>query len=70
MTATEAFKRYVEVGRVVLLNGGESEGKLAVIAEIIDQNRVSMTGGEEEKDDVGAMLLQNPNERIPQLRME
>lgn len=42
MVNTEAFKRYVEVGRVVLLNGGESEGKLAVIAEIIDQNRVSI----------------------------
>jgi hypothetical protein len=35
------FKRFVEVGRVVLVNDGPSAGKLAVIAEIIDHNRVS-----------------------------
>lgn len=38
----EAFKRYVEVGRVVLINKGESEGKLAVIVEIVDHNKVSI----------------------------
>lgn len=37
----QSFKRYVEVGRVVLINQGPSEGKLAVVAEIIDHNRVS-----------------------------
>ena len=41
MSAQEAFKRYVEVGRVVLVNKGEGEGKLAVIAEIVDHNKVS-----------------------------
>lgn len=35
------FKRYVEVGRVVLLSDGPCEGKLATIVEIIDHNRVS-----------------------------
>lgn len=40
--AQEAFKRYVEVGRVVLINQGESEGKLAVIVEIVDHNKVSI----------------------------
>ena len=35
------FKRFVEVGRVVLVNEGPSAGKLAVIVEIIDHNRVS-----------------------------
>ena len=34
------FKRFVEVGRVVLLNSGPSSGRIAVIAEIIDHNRV------------------------------
>lgn len=38
-----AFKRYVEVGRVVVINEGESQGKLAVITEIIDHNKVSFT---------------------------
>lgn len=44
MSATDSvqtFKRYVEVGRVVLLNEGPSAGKLATIVEIIDHNRVS-----------------------------
>lgn len=39
--APSTFKRFVEVGRVVLVNDGPSAGKLAVIAEIIDHNRVS-----------------------------
>ena len=34
------FKRYVEVGRVVLVNDGPCAGKLATIVEIIDHNRV------------------------------
>jgi large subunit ribosomal protein L14e len=32
--------RLVEVGRVVLVNGGVSDGKLATIVEIIDHKRV------------------------------
>lgn len=39
----ESFKRYVEVGRVVLLSKGENKNKLAVIVEIVDQNRVRTT---------------------------
>jgi large subunit ribosomal protein L14e len=39
-----AFKRYVEVGRVVLINQGEFAGKLAVIVEIIDHNKVRRLG--------------------------
>jgi large subunit ribosomal protein L14e len=38
------FKRFVEVGRVVLVNDGPSAGKLAVIAEIIDHNRALIDG--------------------------
>jgi large subunit ribosomal protein L14e len=36
----QTFKRFVEVGRVVLVNDGPSAGKLATIVEIIDHNRV------------------------------
>ena len=43
--APSTFKRFVEVGRVVLVNEGPSAGKLAVIAEIIDHNRVSLATG-------------------------
>merc|ERR1719198_786696 len=36
--------RYVELGRVVLINNGEFEGKIAVIVDVIDQNRVLVSG--------------------------
>lgn len=35
------FKRYVEIGRVALVNFGEDYGKLVVISDVVDQNRVS-----------------------------
>jgi large subunit ribosomal protein L14e len=38
------FQRFVEVGRVVLLNAGPSTGKIAVIAEVIDHNRAVIDG--------------------------
>ena len=34
------FTRFVEVGRVVLINFGPFNGKLAVVSEIISTNRV------------------------------
>lgn len=40
-TMPASFKRYVQVGRVVLVEEGPSAGQLAVIVEIIDHNRVS-----------------------------
>ena len=43
MTAAMPFQRYVEVGRVVLINYGKEYGKLYVITDIVDQNRVSST---------------------------
>ncbi|TFK21407.1 hypothetical protein FA15DRAFT_672606 [Coprinopsis marcescibilis] len=44
MSATTNFTRFVEVGRVVLLNDGPFSGRIAVIAEIIDQNRAIIDG--------------------------
>uniref|UniRef100_A0A9I9CP90 Large ribosomal subunit protein eL14 domain-containing protein n=3 Tax=Cucumis melo TaxID=3656 RepID=A0A9I9CP90_CUCME len=38
-TPTMPFKRYVEIGRVALVNYGEDYGKLVVIVDVIDQNR-------------------------------
>lgn len=35
--------RLVEVGRVILIQGGPSDGKLAAIVEIIDHKRVCGT---------------------------
>ena len=34
------FKRYVEIGRVALINYGPDCGKLVVISDVVDQNRV------------------------------
>jgi hypothetical protein len=34
------FSRYVEIGRVALINYGEEYGKLVVISDVVDQNRV------------------------------
>ncbi|OMO95425.1 Ribosomal protein L14 [Corchorus olitorius] len=33
------FKRYVEIGRVALVNYGKEYGKLVVIVDVVDQNR-------------------------------
>lgn len=40
------FKRYVEVGRVVLINYGPDAGKLATIIDIVDQNKCLIDGPE------------------------
>lgn len=34
------FSWYVEIGRVALINYGEEYGKLVVISDVVDQNRV------------------------------
>ncbi|XP_078440407.1 ribosomal protein L14 [Wolffia australiana] len=34
------FKRYVEIGRVALVNYGKDYGRLVVIVDVVDQNRV------------------------------
>lgn len=41
MVVVQVFKRYVEIGRVALVNYGEDHGKLVVIVDVVDQNRVS-----------------------------
>ncbi|KAK4855983.1 hypothetical protein QYF36_012992 [Acer negundo] len=33
------FKRYMEIGRVALVNYGKDYGKLVVIVDVVDQNR-------------------------------
>eukprot|EP00871_Galdieria_phlegrea_P005192 jgi/Galph1/5674/GphlegSOOS_G4360.1 len=38
------FKRFVEIGRIVLINYGEYRGKLGVIVDVIDQNRALVDG--------------------------
>ncbi|KAH8054171.1 hypothetical protein JL722_8899 [Aureococcus anophagefferens] len=38
------FSRFVEVGRVVLINYGPAEGKLATIIDIVDGNKCLVDG--------------------------
>ena len=38
------YTRFVEVGRLVIVNYGADTGKVAVIVEIIDHNRVLIDG--------------------------
>ncbi|KAJ1302244.1 hypothetical protein OPQ81_001065 [Rhizoctonia solani] len=44
MPAPSTFKRFVEVGRVVLITSGPYEGKIATVVEIIDHNRAIIDG--------------------------
>lgn len=34
------FQRYVEIGRVAMINYGAEYGKLVVISDVVDQNKV------------------------------
>eukprot|EP01100_Stratorugosa_tubuloviscum_P010094 TRINITY_DN4291_c0_g1_i1.p1 TRINITY_DN4291_c0_g1~~TRINITY_DN4291_c0_g1_i1.p1 ORF type:complete len:281 (-),score=107.45 TRINITY_DN4291_c0_g1_i1:139-981(-) len=38
------FKRFVEIGRVCLVNFGRYSGKLCVIIDVVDQNRILIDG--------------------------
>eukprot|EP01115_Flamella_aegyptia_P002261 TRINITY_DN136279_c0_g1_i1.p1 TRINITY_DN136279_c0_g1~~TRINITY_DN136279_c0_g1_i1.p1 ORF type:complete len:150 (-),score=30.89 TRINITY_DN136279_c0_g1_i1:107-556(-) len=38
------FKRYVEIGRVCLINYGKNAGKLCVIIDVVDQSRALIDG--------------------------
>lgn len=38
--SAQGFTRFVEIGRVVLVNYGPDEGKLAVILDVADNNKV------------------------------
>jgi hypothetical protein len=39
--AAMGYSRFVEVGRVAMINYGEDYGKLCVIMDVLDHNRVS-----------------------------
>ena len=36
------FQRYVEIGRVAMVNYGPEYGKLVVISDVVDQNKVNI----------------------------
>jgi large subunit ribosomal protein L14e len=38
------FKRYMEVGRVVLINYGPNKGKVATVIDVVDQNKCLIDG--------------------------
>lgn len=36
------YNKYVQIGRVVFISQGKDEGKLAVVVNVVDANRVSI----------------------------
>jgi len=38
------FKRFVEIGRIVVLRNGPDAGKIATIVDVLDQNRAMIDG--------------------------
>jgi len=44
LNKTMGFTRFVEVGRVALINYGPGAGKLCTIVDVVDQNRVLVDG--------------------------
>lgn len=38
------YKRFVEIGRVALINDGPDQGKLCVIVDVVDQRRALVDG--------------------------
>ncbi len=64
----QVYKRFVEIGRVALVNEGPDQGKLCVILDVIDQRRVRddyfngfgyMHSGEEEAELLLALIEKN-----------
>ncbi|KAI3995720.1 hypothetical protein MKX01_020793 [Papaver californicum] len=51
------FKRYVEIGRVALVNYGEDYGRLVVIVDVIDQNRALVDAPDMERSQVNFKRL-------------
>lgn len=41
LSSLQTFTRFVEVGRVVLINYGENKGKICTIIDVVDAKRVS-----------------------------
>merc|ERR1712000_309605 len=44
--STMTYQRFVEIGRIVLVNDGPCNGKLAVVVDVVDNNRALVDGPE------------------------
>lgn len=55
------YKRLVEIGRVALINSGPDEGKLCVIVDVVDQNRVREFAMQVHSVTLEKFLLQSVN---------
>ena len=52
------FKRYVEIGRVSLVNYGKDYGQLVIIVDVIDQNRALVDSPDMERTQMNFKKLQ------------
>ena len=51
------FKRFVEIGRVALINYGPDNNKLCTIIDVVDQNRVLVQGADGSEAKVARQIL-------------
>lgn len=56
---TQLFTRFVEIGRVVLVNYGPDYGKLATVIDVVDGNKVRWLGRitERENEERGGRVV-------------
>ena len=65
MNTGEIFNKFVEVGRVCRVNYGPQEGKLCVVADIVNLNRVVVDSDELERQVIPIRRLTLTNHKLP-----
>ncbi|XP_024364757.1 large ribosomal subunit protein eL14z [Physcomitrium patens] len=61
------FRRFVEIGRVALINYGPQHGKLVVIVDVIDQNRALIDSPDMVRTQINFKRLSLTDITIPEL---
>nr|XP_024361730.1 60S ribosomal protein L14-1-like [Physcomitrium patens]XP_024361731.1 60S ribosomal protein L14-1-like [Physcomitrium patens]PNR29732.1 hypothetical protein PHYPA_028426 [Physcomitrium patens] len=65
--AAMVFRRFVEIGRVALINYGPQHGKLVVIVDVIDQNRALIDSPDMTRTQINFKRLSLTDITIPDL---
>jgi len=63
------FERYVEVGRVALMNYGADKGKVVTIVDIVDGNKC-LVDGAASSDDVARQVVSYSRIQLTDLKVE
>lgn len=65
--AAMVFRRFVEIGRVALINYGPEHGKLVVIVDVVDQNRALIDAPDMVRTQINFKRLSLTDITIPEL---